>query len=104
MASGRLFAVDLSAGAYNSAYQVPASKTTTFNISVCNRNSTSVMVRLAVAAATGTPNNAEFIEYNAMIPGFGVLERTGIVLDAAKYITVYSDTANVTAVGYGFEE
>lgn len=104
MASGRIFATDLTAGAYNSAYQVPVGKTTTCSVSICNRNTTSVMIRLALAASTGTPANGEFIEYSTMIPGFGVLERTGLILAATQYITVYSDTANVSAVGYGFEE
>jgi hypothetical protein len=104
MASGRLFAVDLAATTYNSPYAVPASVVCTMNVNICNRNATTVKVRLAVAAATGTPGVTEFIEYDTMLAPYGVLERTGLVLAATQRITAYSDTANVSVVGYGFEE
>lgn len=60
-------------------------------------------VRLAIAS-TGTPANAEYLEYDAVIAASGVLERTGIVAEAGKNLVVYSSTADTSIVVYGFEE
>ena len=42
--------------------------------------------------------------YDAIIAGNGSLERTGIVLDAAKLVVVYSSAANVSVQAYGYED
>lgn len=103
MASGRLGAADLAATTNTTLYTVPADKVGTFSVNLCNRNTTAVTVRIALAVAA-TPTNAEWIEYGATIPANGVMERTALVLDATKLVVVYSSAANVSAVAYGFEE
>lgn len=103
MASGRLGAVDLAATTNTTVYTVPASKTAAFTVNVCNRNTSSVTVRLALAA-TGTPGVTEWIEYDTPLGGNGVLERTGLMLDSGKLLVAYSSTANVSVVAYGVEE
>ncbi len=103
MASGRLGAADLSATTNTTVYTVPSAKTAALSISVCNRNSTSVTVRLALSA-TGTPGASEWIEYDTALPALGVLERTGIVLDIGKLVVAYASAANVSVVAYGVEE
>ena len=50
-----------------------------------------------------TLTNAEFIEYDVNLLAKGVLERTGLVLDAGKLIVVYSNTASLSASCYGIE-
>lgn len=102
MASGILGKANLAATTNTSIYTVPSLTTATANVSLCNRNAFPVAVRLALAA-TGTPAADEWVEYDALIDGNGVLERTGLVLNATKQIVVYSNTANVTAMAYGFE-
>lgn len=102
MATGRLGAADLAAATNTTLYTVPADTFTVLSVSICNRNTTAVNVRIAVASAA-TPTNSEFIEYDTQIVGNGSLERTGIVLDAAKLIVVRSSAVNVTAVAYGIE-
>lgn len=102
MASGRLGVADLAATTNTSIYTCPASTYAVCTVSLCNRNATSVTVRLAVATS-GTPALTEWIEYGTTIPANAVLERTGLVLDAAKQIVVYASTTGVTAMAYGIE-
>lgn len=102
MATGRLGAADLAAATNTTLYTVPADTFTVLSVSICNRNTTAVNVRIAVASSA-TPTNSEFIEYDTQIAGNGSLERTGIVLDAAKLIVVRSSAVNVSAVAYGIE-
>lgn len=89
-----------SATTYTTLYTVPASNYVVANVSISNRASTAVTVRVAVAAAT-TPTTAEFIEYDTTIPGFGVLERTGIAVPTGKLIVVYASNANTACSVYG---
>jgi hypothetical protein len=54
-------------------------------------------------ASLSTPTNAEFIEYDTEILAKGVLERTGIVMDANKILVVRSSATNISAVAMGIE-
>ena len=102
MATGRLGSQDLSATTNTTLYTVPSNTFTVLNVNICNRGSTTVTVRLAVAS-TATPSGSEWLEYDASINPKGVLERTGIVMDAGKYLVVYASTTSVNAVAYGIE-
>lgn len=104
MANGRLGAQNLSATTNTTLYSGPASgSVATVTVSLCNRNTTPVRVRLAVAT-TSSPSTAEWLWYDKLVPGNEAVERTGVVVDYGKQIVVYSDTASVSAVAMGFEE
>jgi hypothetical protein len=104
MASGILGTqASLQANTLTTIYQVPANTVSYLNFNVVNTNATPVSVRVALAAS-GTPTAAEYIEYNAEIAGYGVLERTGIALQENKVVVALSDTANVSISVYGVEE
>lgn len=102
MPTGRLGVADLSATTNTTVYTCPADTFTVATVSVCNRNASPVTVRIAVAAAA-TPINSEFIEFDTVIAAQGVLERTGLVLDAGRLIVIRSSAANVSVVAMGIE-
>lgn len=103
MASGVLGQQSLNATTNTTVYTTPADTVAYANINVVNVNAVPVRVRISLSTS-GTPTAAEYIEYDAEIAGYGVLERTGVVLNAAKRVVAYSDTANVSVNVYGVEE
>jgi len=102
MATGILGNADLSAGANTTLYTCPADTFTIATVSVVNRGTSAVQVRLAVCD-TGTPNNSEYLEYEASILPNNVLERTGIAMQANKLLVVRSSASNVNALAMGIE-
>jgi hypothetical protein len=102
MATGRLGIADLAAVTNTTVYTVPASTFTVATLSICNRSASAITVRVAIASAA-TPANSEFIEFDVQILAKGVLERTGIVMDAGKLLVVRSSSIDVSAVVYGIE-
>lgn len=102
MATGILGAEDLAAGTLTTLYEVPAETFCVASLSVVNRGNVAAGIRIAVAV-NDTPTDAEWIEFDTILDPRGVLERTGIVLDATKKIVVYSTVVNVNAVAFGIE-
>lgn len=102
MATGRLGSADLAATTNTSLYTCPTDTYAVVNVSICNRSAIAVTIRVAVAAS-GTPTNAEYIEYDQELLPNGVLERTGIVMDATAVLVVRSSGASVSAVAMGIE-
>lgn len=102
MATGRLGTADLAAATDTTVYTVPASTFAVVTVSLCNRSATARTVRIAICD-TGTPGDDEYVEYDAEVLANGVLERTGLVLDAGKLLVVRSSGIDVSAVVYGIE-
>jgi hypothetical protein len=103
MATGRLGAQDLTSTSATLVYTCPASTFAVVSVNLCNRSAASVVVSLALATST-SPGLQEYLEFQTTIGANGVLERTGIVMDAAKLIVVTAGTANaISAVVYGIE-
>jgi len=102
MATGRLGVSAILATTNTTVYTVPTGYYTVCNVSITNRNATSVTVRLAMAT-TGTPNSQDWIEYETVVIPNGVLERTGLVMQAGLNIVVYSSASNVGCTVYGIE-
>jgi hypothetical protein len=102
MATGRLGTADLAAATNTTLYTCPSSTFAVVTVSVCNRGASPADIRVAIASAA-SPTDAEYIEYDVEIVANGVLERTGLVLDAGKLLVVRSSAVNVSAVCYGIE-
>jgi hypothetical protein len=102
MATGRLGTADLAAATNTTVYTCPADTFAVLTVSVCNRGSTAATIQIAICD-TSTPGNDEYLEFDTSLSAKGVLERTGIVLDAGKLLVVRSSAVSVTAVAYGIE-
>ncbi len=102
MATGRLGVADLAAATNTTLYTVPASTFSVVTVSVCNRGATATTIQVAVSS-TASPSASEYIEFDCSLAAKGVLERTGVVMDAGKLLVVRSNAASVNAVVYGIE-
>ena len=102
MATGRLGIADLAAATNTTLYTVPASTFSVLTVNIVNRGASAATVRVAVSSSA-TPADSEYIEFDTSLSAKGVLERTGIVLDAGKLLVVRSSAIGVNAVVYGIE-
>ena len=105
MATGRLGTANITTTADTTVYTVPGSTFSVVSVNVVNRSSSApANIRIAVASSA-TPSAAEYIEYDSSLVANGVLERTGIVMDATKLIVVSTPTAtpSLSVVVYGIE-
>ena len=103
MATGRL-ATPVQLGTGNTTlYTVPVGSYAVCNVSFTNTGTTSVTIRVAMAT-TATPGPFEFIEYDTIIVGKGVFERTGLVAGAGLNIVGLASVGSVVNVTvYGIE-
>ena len=105
MPTGRLGTANITTTADTTVYTVPASTFSVVSVNVVNRSSSAAaQIRIAIASAS-TPTIAEYIEYDSALVANGVLERTGLVLDAGKLLVVQTPTATpaLSVVVHGIE-
>jgi hypothetical protein len=105
MATGRLGIANITTTADTTLYTVPANTFSVVSVNVVNRSSSATAeIRIAVASSA-TPALGEYIEYDSDIVVNGVLERTGIVMDAGKLLVVSTPTAtpSLSVVVMGIE-
>lgn len=102
MATGRLGVQAIPATTNTTVYTAPLGFYSVCNVSITNRNTSAINMRLAMAT-TATPADAEWIEWETIIIPNGVFERTGLVLNGGLNIVVFSSAANVGCTVYGIE-
>jgi len=105
MATGRLGTANITTTANTTIYQVPISTFAVVSVNIVNRSSaSSCSIRIAIST-TASPGVDEYIEYDSSLVANGTLERTGLVMDASKYLVVQTPTATPTlsVVAYGIE-
>ena len=100
--SGLLGKAAVPANVYTDLYTVPAGKVASATVSYCNRTAADITVRLAVRNAAIA--DADYLEFGAMVPANGVLERGGIALSAGEIITVRASAVGISARAHGFVE
>jgi hypothetical protein len=104
MATGRLGIVDIPTAATDTLlYTAPAGYFTVATVSIANRSNNAVTVRLAISSSSTTISSNEYIEYETEILSHGVLERTGLVIQAGYSLLVRSSLTGVNFVAYGIE-
>ena len=101
--TGILAQATLAATTYTSLYSPTADTFGVVTLNIANKNSSSIQVRVAVATDPNIPAAGEYIEYMTEILPNGVLERTGLVIQAGRTIYVYSTDINTDCVVYGIE-
>jgi len=105
MATGRLGTANITTTSDTTVYTVPASTFAVVSVNIVNRSSSAAaQIRIAIASSA-TPTTAEYIEYDSSLVANGVLERTGLVIDAGKLLVVQTPTSSPTlsVVVYGIE-
>ena len=102
MASGRLGKADLFATTDTVVYTCPADTFTVATVSICNRGNQVITLKMSVSDS-GTPDASEYVEYDTEVLSHGVLERTGLVMNAGQKLVVWSNAVNVSAVVMGIE-
>jgi hypothetical protein len=105
MATGRLGTANITSTTATTAYTVPATTFSVVSVNVVNRSSAATaLIRIAVSSSA-TPGLDEWIEYDSSLVANGVLERTGIVMDAGKLIVIQTTTSTpaLSVVVYGIE-
>ena len=105
MATGRLGTANITTTADTTVYTVPLATFSVVSVNVVNRSSSAAaQIRIAIASSA-TPGLAEYIEYDSSLVANGVIERTGIVMDASKLLVVQTPTAtpSLSVVVYGIE-
>jgi hypothetical protein len=101
--TGILASKTLAATTYTSIYSPTVDSFGVVTLNICNKNSTTIQVRVAMATDPAIPAAGEYLEYMTEILPNGVLERTGIVIQAGRTIYAYSTSANTDVVVFGIE-
>jgi hypothetical protein len=105
MATGRLGTANITGTSNTTIYTVPSSTFSVVSVSICNRNSTTAATIRVAIASSSTPAVDEYIEYDTSLVASGVVERTGLVMDAGKILVVQisSATPTISVVAMGIE-
>jgi hypothetical protein len=111
MATGLIQQTNIASTALTSIYSgVPAGKTATVNILLCNLTNSAATVSIALTPTTSAgPTDAQWIEKQTVLGAYEVMERGGIVLGAGNYIYAKCDstpagaTVNLATTITGYE-
>lgn len=103
MAGKRLASANIStADSPTQVYRVPENSEVSANILITNRKFSDVRVRVSIGD-NASPENKDYIEYNVIIPGNGILERTGLIIGSLERVIVESDQSDLTVRIHGYE-
>jgi len=96
VASGRLAAVEPSAGTETVLYTRPGGSSINAVVSVCNRNTVDVEINISRCERdVTTSSDDDYLEYETILRPKGILERD-IKLAGYQSLIIYSSHSNVT--------
>lgn len=98
-----LRSLDVPAVAPSVLYTITPGKQGSLSVRFCNRTSSEIAVRLAIAVADA-PTLAEYFEYDAKLPPNGVLENTGLLAPGSYRIVGYAALAGVSMNAWIYED
>ena len=101
--SGILGFTNLAANTNTTIYTVPTGKVSSITINACNTTNADIRVSIALSTSA-SPVAGEWIEWEAILPINGVLERGGIVLGANQRVVAKANATDVNINVWGFEE
>jgi hypothetical protein len=102
----RLGNCDVSATTNTALYQVPPATTVVVStVAICNRNASSVKIRLGhTLGVYSAITVGEWIYYDVTIPAYDTLTMTvGVTMGTSNSLVAYSNTANVGFTAWGTE-
>jgi len=97
---GLLAAVALPANTVTNVWTCAENFESGFNVNICNRGQTNTTVRLALTLGED-PTDANWLEFDYVLPPSGVLERTGLTLSSGQKIYAFAASAAVSVSIYG---
>ena len=95
--------VDLSATTAANVGQAGSSGGT-FSVTICNRGTSSVTVRLGLGTGSATFQDARYLLYDETLAGKSSMTLAPVVAEANDYIIAYSSAASVNAIMMGHDE
>ena len=102
--AGRLAAHNITtADSPTSVYRCRTAGYTAAMVNVCNRGAGPADITIIVSDTANISDLAGTIEFQTTVNSKGVLERTGIAVGSAQYITIISSSADVSVVVMGIE-
>ena len=97
MPSGRLAAIDISAGISTLIYQMSGGRAFEVTVGICNRTNDDALIRLAlVDGGLSDLANEDYLEYDVVLRSGGVIERSELKMAAYQSLVGYSDITNVS--------
>lgn len=95
--------VDLSATTAANVGQAGSSGGT-FSVTICNRGTSSVTIRLGLGTGSATFQDARYLLYDETLAGKSSMTLAPVVAEANDYIIAYSSAASVNAIMMGHDE
>ena len=99
----KAYGVDLSATTAANVGQAGSSGGT-FSVTICNRGTSSVTVRLGLGTGSATFQDARYLLYDETLAGKSSMTLAPVVAEANDYIIAYSSAASVNAIMMGHDE
>ena len=75
----------------------------TFSVTICNRGTSSVTVRLGLGTSSATFQDARYLLYDETLAGKSSMTLAPVVAEANDYIIAYSSAASVNAIMMGHD-